>query len=265
MERAALEIAVQRYLDALFALPGDRTRIIGFDSHELPGGTIADSNLSIFREHADSYTRELIGDINYFAFGLHQLEAWRRALELYADAAEQLSIFAEFVEPLFVYALTSPYALKNRFIYCGVKLIALAAALQSPSSPTPIPADREINFNTLKDVCGGSPVRESFRDAVSKLNSDAFTKATRDFRHRREHRLPPNLHLGILAIVETEETPTGLSHTLMVERPLRLEELIPMLDDEHRKLTITFAKYWQLILDLDATLATRSYQNDPGS
>jgi hypothetical protein len=258
MARAALEKAVQRFLDALYALPADRTRIIDLDSHALPGGKIRDFNLFIFRQQADSYTRELMGDINFFVVRLHRLEAWRRALEAYTDTTEQLGIFSEFVEPLFVYALTSPYALKNRFIYCGVKLIALAAALESPSSAPPIPADRQINFNTLKDACGSSPIRESFRDAVSELNSDALTKATRDFRHRREHRLPQNLHLGLLAVFETEVTPAGLSHTQTAQRPLRLQEIIPVLDEEHRKLTITFERYWQLISDLDASLAPRS-------
>lgn len=259
MERAALERAIQRFLDARGALPADRTRIIGFDSHRLPGETTADTNLFIFREQADSFTRELIGDINDFYVRLHQLEAWRRALELYTDLAEQLNIFAEFVEPLFVYALTSPYDLKNRFIYCGVKLILLAEAFHSPSSPPRIrPIDHKIEFKTLQKLCGSSTVREGFLHAASEVNSDVFTKATGSFRRRRVHRLPQNLHVGILAIFETEETPTGLRHTLVAEHPLRLEELIPMLDGEHRKLSTAFEQYWQLILDLDATLAARS-------
>src|SRR3989442_792254 len=97
MERASLERAFQRFLDALDALPADRTRIIGFDSHELPGGPAA-AKPFVFREQADCYTRELIGDINFFVMRLHRLEAWRRTLESYTDATGQVSMFGECAE-----------------------------------------------------------------------------------------------------------------------------------------------------------------------
>ena len=256
MERASLERIFERFLDELYALPADRTKIIG--SHELLGGTIADSDFYIFREQSDSFTRELIEDINFLVVRLHRLEAWGRVLESCSDVSEKMGIFAEFVEPLFEYALTSPYAIKNRFIYCGVKLIALTAALQSPSSPPPIPTDREINFKTLHAFCVGCHIREDFRNAVSELNSHAFTYATREFRHRKEHRLPQKLQFGVLSVFETEITPAGLNYSFVLQRPLRLQELIPMLHKEHQKLTEAFEKYWEMVSNLDSTLVSRS-------
>jgi len=76
----------------------------------------------------------------------------------------------------------------------------------------------------------------------------SFILATKEFRNRRQHRLPPRLSFGTTATVKrTFLEDNSIQYGFGYEKPLIFNEVLPELVSQAKLMRVAFQNYWKLV------------------
>ena len=108
--------------------------------------------------------------------------------------------------------------------------------------------DFHVDKDELKKVASGTPAGKQLIHAVGMVNDKSHTKATRNFRNRTQHGLPPTLSHGIRARVDRSTASDGsLVFAFGIEDALEIGKLMPALVTQSKRMIAAFNAYWALV------------------
>ena len=189
-------------------------------------------------------SHRLTGQINGMYDDILNLKAWEQILPDYNER-QKLHLIVQFVEPLLVASLISPFAVKNQMVFVGTKIAIL---LEQGKRKNKIPADREIkSIADMEEWAGKWPGFPELKIALSTLHSEDFTESTMNFRHRYTHRLPPRIGMGIVPNFRLEREGTGLRIYPHMDEPLAISTAIAASVMQHRACVAAFHAFWFML------------------
>lgn len=193
------------------------------------------------------FTQELVNSHNHFVVWLNRLAAWDRIISDH-DAEAASSLLFEFVELPLDYCLHYPYRYKQRLIYCATQLCYVAGFSTGRLRRDVVREDHKITIDALREVAPIWLAGEPLVAAIARLDDDEFRRATREYRRKAQHRFPPRIGVGDLAYVErTFPTEEGVSHTLGIEHPIQIGDVLPVLVNEAGRSAAAFRAYRALV------------------
>lgn len=204
--------------------------------------------LAAFHEMLSEHAETLANEINSLGYHIAQCKAWSKVLPSHS-VEDQLLLLIECVEATAYAALGSPYALRSRFIFSAAHLCHQANFITRKDwSESRLPKnDRAVDYKTMLAVSDGWKTFSAFKSSLDKLNSEAVTKATGDFRHKYNHRVPPRIAQGQSQIVtRTVHEDGSSSYGFGYVSPLSLAEIAQVLTEQHSVALEVFAKYSEL-------------------
>jgi len=199
---------------------------------------------------------ELINTTNTFGYYIISLRAWQQTLDLLKPSlADQLSLQLEFIEPILACAINSPYALKNQYIYTGVKLLQIACSL----SERWIPEDRDINLQFLKKILPASTVSKNFLSALYKIDTPECQNALGNTRNLSHHRIPRNFEFGVVPHVSIRKNIEGRKEIEVGSlKPIPISVCIDLLYEEHANSQELLDIYWSFVREQHENLISKS-------
>lgn len=189
--------------------------------------------------------QHIVGEVNYFKSYIFDLKTWEKILPEYNDESQKLHLLYKFVEPLLKCCLFAPYALKNQIIFSGTKIaILLAKGKGQPKIPT----DENIrNISDFKQWAETWADFDKLETALKVLSDKDFTDATKDFRHRYTHRIPPRIEVGIIRDYCLKHDGQNLRISHHVEEPLPLSAAIKASVTQHRACVTAVRTFWHVL------------------
>lgn len=218
------------------------------------------SNDLIFQSMAEDFTRELINSINSFYIRIFNADCWTSAASQFEEN-ERSSLLYEFAEPFFEVCLSSPYSLKNRFIYSTTHLLHQSNKHVITRWKDELPKEQDISYKTLEKIGGKWSRFPNFFTAVGKLDDSEFRRQTRNYRHLSHHRFPLHVDRGLLPHFFRLQTPPsnmptdsrngtqrrGVTYEYRIGLPLKIENVLQLLYSQHALARKAFESYWSLL------------------
>lgn len=193
------------------------------------------------------YTRELLNTINQYATNMHKLAIWQQVFDDYSED-QRFELGYEFTKMLAYYVLHQPYEFKSRLIYCAVHLCYQVGLSTGTLNKADLVDDFHVDKDELKKVASGTPAGKHLIHAIGMVNDKSHTKATRNFRNRTQHGLPPTLSHGIRARVDRSTASDGsLVFAFGIEDALEIGKLMPALVTQSKRMIAAFNAYWALV------------------
>lgn len=209
-----------------------------------PEREFTDALRSVFCKSAQDYANELINDAHEIRRYLHDASIWKRVLDGFSSDERFLLRF-EFVETPTSHALSRPYALKNRFIYC---VAMLGVLYQRPTQFSEVTPEHKITYNTMKPLVQDWDGFDEFSVTLAGLNSAEFTKLTDDFRHSDNHRMPARIEMGLMPGSRIHDGGGGkVAFSLGVRKPLKLDAILPPLRDQYLQACRCVEAFWNVV------------------
>ena len=208
-------------------------------------------------EFLKEHSRELANGINEFGRYIVSLQAWKTVLNRLNNEERPL-IVLDFIAPLATLCLNLPYALRSRFIYSIAHLSHQANRLWQYSWVDNLPIDEEICFEQADSY--GRPWKKytKLKVALEKISNTQYRKATHNFRNKYNHRYSPRIEIGMTELVKRNVNANGeVNYTIGFTKPLMLEDIIPLLKEQHHLCLLAFEKYQQLINEQLAMITKR--------
>jgi hypothetical protein len=141
--------------------------------------------------------------------------------------------------------LLAPYAVKNQIIFNGTKI---AIVLERGRGRGKIPKDEDIrNISHLNGWAGGWAGFAGLKSALDAVSDQNFARATKDFRHRHTHRMPPRIGMGIVPNFRLKREGVGLRIHPHMDGPLELSTAIDAAVVQHRACVAAFRAFWSML------------------
>ena len=156
--------------------------------------------------------------------GIKHAECWIRVVNEYPKP-ERLGLLWEFADPLLELSVGRSYSVRNQFIFAVTQLAHQTNMRARPRWPDKLCGDDAIGFKTLAKVDSGWVHFSSFLTELGLLNDEAFTKTTKNFRHRLQHRFRLHFDIGLNPFFDRTENDQGVLYTYKVTPPLNLDVL----------------------------------------
>lgn len=200
----------------------------------------------------DEHARELANSLNEMRQFIVNLKAWSEVLEETGEDLERKHfIIYEFVCPLATLALNLPYVIRSRFFYSIAHLCHQANRVdESQWSDDDLPIDSKI-YQEQADLHGKSWIKyQKLKCALEKVCNKEYQRDTLDFRNKYNHRYSPRIEIGITSLVTRNVDMHGfVSYGFGGIEPLKLKNLIPLLERQHSELMLTFSLYKELVYE----------------
>jgi hypothetical protein len=226
----------------------NRSELLKHSDYNLPNRTRY-FQCMVFISMAGDSTRALIGETNRFLLNIVHADSWFQAAQKHEED-EKMDLLWEFADPQLELSVSRPYSLRNHFIFTAVHLLHQSNRLKMPNWKDELPPDDKINYKHL-DVFGKNwPCFKTFKEKIELLNDKSFQDATRNYRHRLQHRFRTHFDFGLTPYIERTKTDIGITYSFNVLPPLNLQTLIPELYKQHKIATEVFQAYWQLVSEL---------------
>lgn len=190
------------------------------------------------------FHRELANSLNELADYTHRLAAWRDKIAHLNDK-EKLDDLIEFINPLATLALNLPYVIRSRFIFATAHLSHQAnKAKPGPVWKDDFGLDEEVYFDK-SDAHGKDWKRyKHLKLKMEGIGNKAYKKATKDFRNAYNHRFSPRIEVGLTHLVTRHVNPDGtVSYGVGGSKPLKLTEVVPLLEDQCNRCYLTFEAF----------------------
>lgn len=210
----------------------------------------------VFISMVDDFTRGLIGEVNRFLLNVAHAQAWIEAAQQYEES-ERMSLLWEYADPHLELSVGRPYSVKNHFVFAAVHLLHQSNKLTNAGWKDDLPTDDRIGFKLLDEVGSNWKCFAPFKAKVEQLNNEQFKNATRNFRHRLQHRFRSHFDFGLTPFFEREKTDAGIAYHYKVIPPLDLEKLIPELYGQQQIAIEVFQAFWELVNELCAEWDSR--------
>ena len=219
-----------------------------------------DMSLMAYGTMLKEFSAEIANEINALINYTHDLAAWDEVMKPLAEQ-RKFDVLAEFVLPIASLALGMPYSIRARFLFAAVHLCHQVNQLQQGKKwVDKLPPDRGIKQAHLDQLGGGWQSYACFRQAMEGIFDKGYRQATRDYRHRYNHQMPPGLVIGITGMVTRKVEPkTGLvSYSFGATPPLPMSTIVQLVSEQCRRCRETFDEFKKLIGDHVAAIAAAS-------
>lgn len=189
--------------------------------------------------------QRIVGEANGFKSDIFDLKAWEKILPEFEGKSQKLHLLHQFVEPSLRSCLFAPYAVKNQIIFSGTQIAIL---LEQGKCQPKIPANKEIrNIFHFKQWAGTWVDFDKLETALSSLSNEDFTDATKNFRHRYTHQIPPRIEIGIASNYRFERDGQNLRIYPYVDEPLALSDAIEASVMQHRACVAAIRTFWLVL------------------
>lgn len=202
-----------------------------------------------YNEMLREFSREIANVVNGMLRLIYRLEGWRLTLEK-LDDDDRFEAIIEFIEPFATLALNLPYVIKYRFIFATTHLCHQANRhIDGATWQDDLPRDKEIELKFMDKYCEKWRSYKKLKLALEKIDNQKFQKNTFDFRNKYTHRFPPHIEIGLTgfgARIKLEKNDHPIYGFGGVE-PLKLDNIIPLLIEQHEACCSAFMKLHNLI------------------
>lgn len=225
-----------------------KSRMLQNSDYSLPE-RVRYSQCMVFLYMARDSTCSLLLEVNRFLLDIAHAEAWVLTAQKYEEV-ERHNLLAEFADPHLELSVSRPYSLRNHFIFVAVHLLHQSNKLKKSDWKDELPPDGKINYKHLDEFGSNWIGFKNFKEKIDLLNNNEFQDATRNFRHRLQHRFRTHFDFGLTPVIERIEVKSGITYAFKTIPPLDLQALMPELYKQHQTAAEVFQAYWQLVGEL---------------
>ena len=222
-------------------------RYFSYDEYVIPSGVANGSPWITFHSLAKELIKELLNTINQFYTDLKKLESWNHVLNE-CDEVCRTDLILEIIDPLTSSIINSIYLIKQRFIFASCMLLHQTEMLVNLEIEDSKLNESEICYETLTSYRNSYSGFDAFTHQLSRIDDYNFRKRTSNYRNLFQHHIPPNIEnvssrpLNMM----TDESELS-SHSIGGVTPLHINNIMPILDDQHQTCTLIFKAFWGLI------------------
>ncbi|MCD9125405.1 hypothetical protein [Luteimonas fraxinea] len=153
---------------------------------------------------AASEMRETINSLNAWAVRLHEWQAWNGMLSSYDDEEDKWEVLHHFLEPVAFYCMLQPSSFADRLALTAENMLHQANQRTSPDEPDRLAQDerpgKHLSRSDRRKQLGKLGKRwskfKAFQQALHALDSDEYSRLTRNYRNLASHSFSPRLMLG---------------------------------------------------------------------
>jgi hypothetical protein len=194
------------------------------------------------------YSRELANSINELGRYIINLEAWKSVIKNIDDEDDKYEVIIEFVNPFATLAINLPYVIRSRYIYSVAHLCHQANMTKQKKWIDNLPIDEEIWFQDTDKYSNSWRGYKKLKPALEKISNKKYQSATYDFRNKYNHRYSPKIELGMTELVKRKVGNDGkVSYIIGQTNPLKLIQLLPILEEQHANCLKAFEKFQNLV------------------
>jgi hypothetical protein len=201
----------------------------------------------IFLNIAKDNVRELLNTINGYYIDLTKLESWKSVLDTCEDEYRNDFIF-EIIDPFASHTLNYPSLVKQKIIYAACMLSHQTSMLLDSTIQDCDLAEHRIKFDSLQKYSNQYNHINSLLTTLEQIDNQAFRDSTSNFRNLLHHRITPRIELGLSGLINrTVDGKSRVSYSLGGGSPLKLEDIIPSLHEQHQAGISAFEIFWTLV------------------
>lgn len=195
----------------------------------------------------DEHSRELANSINEFRRYIDNIEALKVILDG-CDDDTKWRMLVEFIAPFATLAINMPYVISYRFIYSICHLCHQSNLTKDPKRIDKFPLEKDIDFAIADEYCSLWKEYKKLKKALEKINDKKFREITKDFRNKYNHRYSINIEIGLTEFVKRVVKDNGkVIYGLGYTKPLKIDQLLPILKKQHLSCLDAFEQYQKLI------------------
>ncbi|MBW1735045.1 MAG: hypothetical protein JRJ71_11785 [Deltaproteobacteria bacterium] len=228
-----------------------------YGTHEIPPGIANGPEWFIFASQAKELVREILNSANQFYSQIIRLGAWAEVLEEY-EGLERFNIVAEIIEPFASHIINSVYMIKGRMAFVTSILLHHTFCLfEQEWKDTDFKGNKFYfvqvygQLKKYKEYTGSSDTSDKLHSCLDQIDDEAFREATKEFRGRFQHMIPPNIEVGLSGLVNRMESKDGkVSYGIGGQKPLSLKDVLPHLTTQHDRCVEAFKVFWELMQEM---------------
>lgn len=200
-----------------------------------------------YSEMLKEHSSELANSINELLRYVTNLKAWKHVIARKNDN-EKHELIIEFVSPIATLAINMPYVIRSRFIYSVAHLCHQANQTKEDKWVDDLPIDNEIYFDAADKYSSQWKRYKKLKPALENIANRKYQSVTFDFRNKYNHRYSPRIELGLTGLVTRNVGNDGkVSYGFGYTKPLKLEQVLPALSDQHSLCIRAFGQYQKLV------------------
>jgi hypothetical protein len=200
-----------------------------------------------YSQFMQEHTSELANSINELNHHIGSLMAWEAVMPHLKEKEHNRTIINH-VSPIATLSLLMPYAIRSRFIYSVAHLSHQANMLKINNWVDDLPVDTEIYFKQADEYGREWSAYSKLKISMERIANKQYSTATHDFRHSFNHRYSPRIELGLTGLVTRIVTSEGaISYGFGETEPLKLKNIIPVLQEQHHHCINSYEKYQILV------------------
>jgi hypothetical protein len=219
-------------------------RIAQYNWYKLP------DNLSgfwmLYSMMLDEHCRGIANAINELLRYICSLEAWRDVIKD-MDEHNKFEIIVEFINPLATLTINMPYVVRSRFIYSIVHLCHQCNLTKDSKWVDNLPSEDKIWMKVADNYCSKWEGYRKLKKALEKIANRQFDKDTKDFRNKYNHRYSLGIEFGMSEFIKRRVVDGNVSYALGDTAPLKIDQLLPVLNKQHANCLKAFEKYQNLV------------------
>jgi hypothetical protein len=217
-----------------------------------------------YKERASESARTLANDINGLINATRKLEAWCCVIGK-LEAPEKLEVLREFVWDTATVGLIAPYTIKARFFFATAYLSHHANFMRLGrdwvDDFAALPEDRKIVEQHAIKVSKPWSSWKKLINALNQVDGQPFKAATDDFRRKYNHRLAPQVEIGLTQPIKRTMPEGGVRPNYIIDSgsvPISLEVAVAELKIQCRLLNVCFTRFQALVAEQSAELFPKS-------
>jgi hypothetical protein len=200
-----------------------------------------------YSQMLDEHSRELANSINEFSRLISNIEALKVIIDG-CDDDIKYKFIVEFVAPFASLAINMPYVIRYRFIYSISHLCHQSNLTKGPKWIDDFPLERKIEFGIADKHCSFWKGYKKLKKALEKINDKKYQETTKDFRNKYNHRYSLKIEFGLTEFVKRLVGDDGkVIYAIGYTEPLKIDQLLPALKEQHAKCLDAFGEYQKLI------------------
>jgi hypothetical protein len=202
----------------------------------------------IYGQQEQTFTENLLNDYHRFLTHVNSLIIWEEVISKYSEE-DQINLGHEFTLTDFYFCLLQPHEFEQRLIFSATQLCYTHGLNMRKIKKEAIQKDNKISLKDLKKLENNWVGIKELLESLEKVNGkSSFVLATKEFRNRRQHRLPPRLSFGTTATVKrTFLEDNSIGYGFGYEKPLIFNEVLPELLSQAKLMRVAFQNYWKLV------------------
>jgi hypothetical protein len=191
--------------------------------------------------------------INAFWRQLHSLAAWNTIWPS-LNEDDRYNALVEFVRPTADHCLTAPYSIKSMLTTSACRISHQTRLFFEKDFKKTLKDDSRLDYKEARRLAKGFRNWPALEVAFSKLNDDDYKAKSEDYRNSINHSFAPNIEIGSQFKLTRRPDSTDVSYNMIIEQPLRLEKLVPLLTNQYRAARDCFERYVDLVRELEASI-----------